>query len=142
MLGKMRRFFALARFCATYDMQLEAGVNVMDSLTAAGNASGSAMISKAVAETVPEVRHGTQVGALLARGRAFPESFQRTFMVAEESGELDRALPRLTAEYQAEALHALDALAEWLPRLVYMGILAVCGLGRSSPGTSTTSTES
>jgi type II secretory pathway component PulF len=122
--GKIRRSFALARFCSTYDMQLEAGVNVMDSLEAAGLASRSGLIRGAVAQAVPGIRMGSQVGTQLAQSVAFPESFTRTVIVAEETGELDKALGRLTSQYQGDALEALTAFSEWVPRLVY-GAVAV-----------------
>jgi type II secretory pathway component PulF len=44
LFGKVRRAFALTRFCLIYDLQLDAGVNVMDGLTRAGKASGSGLI--------------------------------------------------------------------------------------------------
>ncbi|MGB8355546.1 MAG: type II secretion system F family protein, partial [Chthoniobacteraceae bacterium] len=69
--GKMRRAFALSRFCATYEMQLQSGVNVMDALTSAGNASQSAMVRQVVKKAVPLVRGGSQVGPLLSGSRAF-----------------------------------------------------------------------
>lgn len=126
-VGKIRRSYALARFCATYDMQLEAGVNVMDSLQAAGRASRSGLISAAVERAVPELRQGVQVGPLLARGNAFPESFVRTILVAEETGELDRALERLTTQYQADGLRALATFADWIPRFVYFAVAMYAG---------------
>ncbi len=126
-VGKIRRAFALARFCATYDMQLEAGVNVIDSLTAAGKASRSGRIARAVDATVPEVRQGGQVGAHLAASGAFPMSFTQTFLVAEETGNLDQALGRLSSEYQAEALARLNTVSQWLPQMLYFGLLLYFG---------------
>ncbi len=125
--GKLRRAFALTRFCATYDMQLEAGVNVLDSLQSAGKASRSGLIVSAVNNAMPEIRQGGQVGPQLARSSAFPESFTRTVLVAEETGELDKALARLTAQYQNEALTRLSTLSEWIPRLLYIGIMLYVG---------------
>jgi type IV pilus assembly protein PilC len=126
-VGKIRRSYALARFCATYDMQLEAGVNVMDSLDAAGRASRSGLISAAVGKAVPELRQGVQVGPLLAQSNAFPESFIRTVLVAEDTGELDRALARLTTQYQADGLRALANFADWIPRFVYFAVAIYAG---------------
>src|SRR5438445_13776442 len=86
--GKMRQAFALARFCATYDMQLEAGVNVIDSLSIAARASCSAVIADAAQRSVPEIRTGSQLGSLLARSRAFPDELIQAWRVAEETGGL------------------------------------------------------
>ena len=54
--GKIRRVFALARFCATYEIQLHAGVNVLDSLESASHASQSALVNGAVRNALPQVR--------------------------------------------------------------------------------------
>ncbi len=120
--GKIRRSFALARFCATYDMHLEAGVNVMDSLQSAGRASRSGLITNAVEHAVPELRQGSQLGPQLAQFRAFPQSFVQTIMVAENTGELDKALERLTSQYQSDGMRALRAFANWVPRILYFGV--------------------
>jgi general secretion pathway protein F len=123
LLGKIRRAFALARFCLVYDLQLGAGVNVFDALQTAGRASRSGLILQAVERAIPEVRAGAQVGALLAVSNAFPSEMMRTFLVAEETGELDRELPRLTEEYQAEALRRVETAGDWLSKFIYLAIM-------------------
>jgi hypothetical protein len=57
-IGGMRRDLALSRFSAAYDMQLEAGVNVLGALEASGRASASANYRDAVDKALPEVRSG------------------------------------------------------------------------------------
>ncbi len=126
-VGKLRRAFATSRFCATYGMQLDAGINVIDALEAAQRASLSGLIRAAIRRAVPEVRSGSQVGPLLAASRAFPEPMTRAFCVGEQTGELDEELTRMAAEYQNEALARLETLAEWVPRLIYVGILIYVG---------------
>lgn len=123
LIGKVRRTFALARFCLVYDLQLDAGVNIFDALEAAGRASRSGLILQAVNRAIPKVRSGEQVGALLAESGAFPEGMMRSFLVGEETGELDKELPRLAAEYQAEALTRLETAAQWLSIFIYIGIV-------------------
>lgn len=129
LVGGIRRALSTARFCATYEMQLDAGINVIDALQAAQRASQSGLIRAAVARALPEVRGGAQVGGLLAVGGAFPEAMIRGFCVGEETGELDAELKRLAAEYQEEGLARIDTLAEWLPRLLYIAVLIYVGYG-------------
>ena len=127
LIGTLRKNFAVSRFCSTYEMQLGAGVNVLDSLKAAGRASRSGMIAAAVTRALPEVVKGGQVGALLSRGNAFPEAMLRDLTVAEQTGRLDEELDRLAEEHRRAALATLDVLAEWVPRLIYLGVLAYLG---------------
>jgi type II secretory pathway component PulF len=124
LIGKIRRAFALSRFCAAYDLQLGAGVNVMDSLASAGRASRSGLVNDAVEKALPEVRTGSQVGPLLATHSAFPREMKQALLVAEETGSLDAELPRLAEEYQRDGLTRLASFSEWMPRLIYFGVIA------------------
>lgn len=125
--GKLRRSFALSRFCAAYNLQIEAGVNAYASLETAGRASSSATITAACTRALDDLRAGEKVGEALAKSRAFPEPILRGFLVGEESGRLDQELRRLADEYRATALRRLDAIIEWIPRLIYIGILIYVG---------------
>lgn len=129
LVGGIRRALSTARFCATYGMQLDAGINVIDALQAAQRAGQSGLIRAAVARAIPEVRGGAQVGGLLAASGAFPEPMIRSFCVGEQTGELDAELQRLAAEYQAEGLARIETLAEWLPRLLYIAVVINVGYG-------------
>lgn len=125
--GKLRRDFALARFCSAYHMQLDAGVNVLASLEMSGAASGSAILREAVAGAMPVVRDGGQVGAALEGTRAFPQRFVRAFAVGEQTGELDQELQRIGEEYRDAAMRRLETISEWVPRLIYIAIICYTG---------------
>ncbi len=125
--GNLGRAFALARFCATYDMQLEAGINVIDSLTAAAGASRSAAMTEVVNATMAEVRTGAQVGPLLGRSRIFPDELIRAWRVGEETGRLDQELRRMTEEYEHKALRGIETFSDWLPKLIYIAIAGYIG---------------
>jgi len=127
LVGKMRRSFAVARFCLIYDVGLDAGVNIIEALLAAGNASRSGLIKAATEAAVPQLRTGAQVGPILAASNAFPEEVSRALLVGEETGELDRELQRMAVEYQADALIRLETTVEWLSKLLYVGIVLVLG---------------
>lgn len=121
-LGQLRRTFASNRFCATYDLQLEAGVNIMESLQSAAKASQSACVLEAVQSILPEIRAGNQVGPLLAASGAFPSGMTRVFCIAEEIGGLDKELKRLCAGYEEAIRARMETLANWIPKLIYIGV--------------------
>jgi hypothetical protein len=100
LLGKLRRHLALSRFCATYEMQLQAGINVMDSVRAAGDSSQSARIQSTIARLIPEMRSGTSLGTLITGEGAWAGYYQKT------------------------AVDALETLGAWISRLVYVVIAA------------------
>lgn len=124
LVGGLRRNFALARFCLTYELHLGAGVNTPDALRTAGEASQSGTIRRAVGKAVPAVQSGAQVGEVLAEQGALPGSLIEGLLVGEESGQLDQVLSRLAATYQADAIASLHMVAEWLPRIIYLGVVA------------------
>ena len=127
LVGKIRRAFALSRFCTVYGLQLDAGVNIMDSLMMAGRASRSGLVRSAVASAIPEVRSGAQVGPLLAASGAFPDDFVQTLIVGEETGGLDEELRRMAEDLRNEALGRLETLGDVLPKLIYAAIVVYLG---------------
>jgi type II secretory pathway component PulF len=126
-IGGMQRSFAMSRFCLAYDLQLEAGINTIDALSAAAMASRSGLVRRAVRSVLPEVLGGAQVGPLLAVSQAFAPDVVQGIMVGEDSGNLDRELRRLAEEHREKAFSRLNTLAEWLPRLLYIAILLYLG---------------
>lgn len=121
LMGGIARSFSLARFCATYELQLQAGVNVLESLSMAARTARSARISSAVAAALPALRRGEQLGPLLAESGAFPKSLVRAIRIGEESGGLDAELKRAAEEFHAEGIRRLKRGSEWLPKLAYLG---------------------
>ena len=123
LIGRVRRGFALGRFCLTYELHLAAGVNVIEALLTAGEASQSGRVRAAVQRAVPAIREGAQVGETFAEDGALPDELVEALVVGEETGQLDQTLPRLAAMFQGEALAALTALAEWVPRCIYLAVV-------------------
>jgi type IV pilus assembly protein PilC len=127
LIGGVRRNFALARFCMTLDLQLEAGVNVMDSLEGAGAASQSALLKSAAAQGLVQVRRGERLGTALESTGAFPWDFARGLRIAEEAGGLDRELRRLSVEYQQRAEQRAAALSDWGSKVIYLAVVLYLG---------------
>ena len=122
LVGNLRRNFALSRFCATFEMQLQAGINVMNSLTAAAQASHSRMLQADVARAVPQILNGAQVAEALSDARSMPASFRRVLRIGEDTGTLNRSSPMggVLSDgggRQPEADHALVATDRLPPDL-------------------------
>ncbi len=125
--GGLRRAFAMSRFCAAYNMQLDAGINVYSSLDASGRASGSAVVAAAAARASRVVSDGKSVADGIGPTGAFPEPVVRAFFVGEKTGSLDQELSRLAKEYRESALRRLEAISEWLPRFILTGVAVYVG---------------
>jgi type II secretory pathway component PulF len=120
LLGKLRRHLALSRFCATYEMQLQGGINVADSVRASAEASQSARILTTVTRLLPEIIGGVSLGTLITGEAAFPAALQRSIRLGEESGSLDEDLIRWAGYYQKSAVDTLEALGAWISRIIYI----------------------
>ncbi len=126
-VGRLRRNLALSRFCATYEMQLGAGVSHMDSVRAAGEASGGARFRAEAARMVPEMLRGRSLGTLLPGRTVFPSAFRRSIRTAEDTGTLDADLRRWSDYYQKASVDLLQAAGAWLSRVVSVTILVYVG---------------
>lgn len=126
-IGSLRRAFAMSRFCAAYNMQLDAGINVYSSLAASGRASGSAVVAAASGKASRTVGAGQSVADGIGPTGAFPEPVVRAFFIGEQTGGLDIELARLADEYRESALRRMDYISEWLPRIILVGVAVFVG---------------
>ncbi len=122
-LGAARRGLALARLAAALESLINAGVSIIDGWGLAAAASGSPALNRVVQAWKPRLAAGETPGELVAQCPLFPNLFASLYQTGEISGSLDDALKRLHTLFQEESSRKLRSLAEWTPRLVYMGIL-------------------
>jgi type II secretory pathway component PulF len=52
----------------------------------------------------------------------FPPTFFSLYLAGEVSGELDETLKRMHRLYQEEGSRQLHTVAEWMPRLIDIGV--------------------
>jgi type IV pilus assembly protein PilC len=126
-VGPIREKFALARFFSTLDAQLEAQVNIWDAFANAAKTSDSARIIVAARQAMPMLRAGERLSEALAAKKVIPEEYVRSFRVAEQTGELDKELSMLAQRSEELAVAALNRWSEWLPRMIYAGVLLFAG---------------
>jgi len=126
-VGPIREKFALARFFATLDAQLEAGLNIWDALANAARTSDSARIITAARQAMPMLQSGERLGDVLAAKKIIPADYARSFRVAEQAGELDAELTTLAQRSEELAVSALNIWSEWLPRVMYTAVLFYAG---------------
>ncbi len=126
-IGPIREKFALARFFSTLDAQLEAQVNIWEAFGNAAKTSDSARIIAAARAAMPMLKGGERLSEALGAKRVIPEAYVRSFRVAEQTGELDAELANLAQQSEELAVAALKRWSEWLPRMIYGGVLIYAG---------------
>jgi len=127
LLGKARKNLALARFSASLEALLSAGVPVIESWQLAGEACGSARIRRSVEWAVPRIQAGATPAEVVQQLPVFPEVFTSLYSSGEISGQLDGTLARLHLMFQENARVKFQAFREWTPRVVFLAIAIVIG---------------
>jgi len=126
--GKLRRAFALSRFCFAYDMQMEAGVNVFSALGISAAAAGGAAFAAVGRQATQWIREGEPLSMALKHTGMFPEPLISAMNVGESTGQLDAELRRAATEYRAAAVQRIELIVEWLPRVALIVVGAFIGV--------------
>ncbi|MBL7649895.1 MAG: type II secretion system F family protein [Candidatus Hydrogenedentes bacterium] len=85
-----------ARFCQTLSLLLGAHVPVLDAVTLAGGASGSATLEHRMNGVAEEIAYGAQLSDALRKTSFFAPSFHWLLGAAEERGQVVEALDNLS----------------------------------------------
>ncbi|MEI6071394.1 MAG: type II secretion system F family protein [Verrucomicrobiae bacterium] len=118
--GGFFRCAALARFCMVLSLGIRSADGVLASIARAGRASGSARLDAGSGRAVAAIRAGENLSEALRETRVFPADLERALEVAEASGRLDEEIARWSGIYRERLFQRIEALAEWLPRALYL----------------------
>jgi type IV pilus assembly protein PilC len=125
-VGQIVHKGALARFCRTLALLLDNNVEIASALDLAGEATGNAVMGRAVRASIGQVTDGRPVGQSLADAGVFPPGLTDHVTTGEKSGTLVITLNSLSDFYDAQAEHftrAFSAVIE--PLLIVVLGLAV-----------------
>jgi type II secretory pathway component PulF len=124
-LGSARQSLALARLSVALEGLLSAGVSIIEAWELAAAASGSPALQRTVFGWKHQVAGGKTPAEAVRESGSFPDLFTHLYSTGEMSGQLDETLRRLYVHYQEEATRKLHALAQWMPRIIYMAVMLV-----------------
>lgn len=126
-VGKLRRGFAVSRFCLAYDMQLEAGINVFSALESAAVASDSATYIASSKRAMEALKAGEPLSGALGKAGGFPGPLLRAICVGEDSGQLPTELRSSANDYRDAALKRIEIVVEWFPKVVLLCVAVYIG---------------
>ena len=124
-VGGCFRDASLARFCLVLSLGIRSADGVLSSLRRAGRASKSACVDEASEAAVSAIRAGAGFASSLAVSRSFPVDLERAFHVAEASGRLEEEITRWAGIYRERFFKRIESLTEWLPRILYLLVVAL-----------------
>jgi len=107
--------FALANF-------LEAGVAIGDAWAAAGLTTRSPDLRAGAKSITETIARGAAPGGTLAGCGCFPAEFVALYQSGEQTGQLDRNLHRLAAQYQDAASRALTMTTLVYPAIAFLAV--------------------
>ncbi len=99
---------------------LLAGLKVGEGLRLAGGASQSAVLDEGARKAAQKIEHGGNLASSLRSAGGFPNEFNNSMEMAEQSGTLDHELGRWARAEAQLAARAQDRAAEWMPRIFYV----------------------
>jgi len=124
LFGGVRKALVCNRFAMVVSMQVSAGAGILSAFQRGGEASGSALFRIGCERVVAMVRAGESLPVALAEAACFPEEIVEAVQNADASGRLDTEMQRVAAVFQNRFTSGLDALAAWVPRLIYLAVMA------------------
>ncbi len=127
LVGRARKLISWQRFCSVFGMYVRSGQKISDGLSAAGNATQSAMVNRASQRLAEVARSGNPVGAALMKQRAFPNELSRSLQNAETTGTLDEDLRRWSSYYEDAVENQMEKVGTLVPRFIYMIVVVFVG---------------
>jgi type II secretory pathway component PulF len=121
-LGKARHAMVLSRLALALEALISAGVNIIEAWFLAADATASPAIRRTVSSWREEFALGHTPATLVANSGKFPSLFVNFYTTGEVSGKLDESLHRLRDYYADEGRRKFEALAEWIPRGIYLAV--------------------
>jgi type II secretory pathway component PulF len=124
-LGVARQDLALARLAMALESLLSAGVPIVTAWELAATASGSPALDRTVQGWKGPFQEGMSPSELVSKSDRFPQLFANLYHTGEVSGTTDQTLVRLHTLYQTEGLGRMKALSQWVPKILYIGVLLI-----------------
>jgi len=121
-IGKCYATLTALRFARTLALLLRGGVRLVESVTLAGNATGSASIRLQSALAADEIKNGASLSA--AVGRIFPLGplLAGIIQIGENSGALEDVLQNAEERFQAKWEQSLSKIMAWLEPALILGV--------------------
>lgn len=122
-LGPLFQKIAVARFSRTFGTLIKSGVPILTALDIVKEASGNAVIAKAIAAAYKEVEQGGMINQPLEKANVFPPMVISMIAVGEETGQLDLMLTKIANFYDEEVSATVDSLTSLIEpiMMVFLG---------------------
>jgi type IV pilus assembly protein PilC len=127
-LGPTFRKIAVANFCRTLGMLMDAGVAILECLRVAADASGNLVIKEAVHRVSEEVTRGFLLAVPLERSGEFPPLVVKLVAVGEMTGVLPEVLSEIVHVYSVEVDEEIKRAVGLMEPIMVLFLATVIGM--------------
>ncbi len=116
------------KFSSVLSLYIRAGGGLLKAVSSAGQTCGSAVLRAASEGALAAVRErDCGLSEAFRLQGALPEILERAIEVGEHAGRLDEETQRAAEMFKTRTLERLDAIGEWVPKILYMVIVFYMG---------------
>jgi general secretion pathway protein F/type IV pilus assembly protein PilC len=124
-VGRIVRSLAVARFCRVLGTLLHNGVPILQSLRIAKDATGNAVLSKAIADAAENISEGKSLAKPLGQSGQFPRDIVEMIAVGEEANNLEQVLVDIADNLERRTGRELDISVRLLEPLMLVAMAGV-----------------
>jgi type IV pilus assembly protein PilC len=125
--GTLFRKVAISRFARNFGTMIGAGVPVLSALDVVSDATGNAVVTKALHDVQAGVRQGTSIADRLSQHELFPPMVVNLLRVGEDTGQMEAMLDKVADFYDAEVAAMTEGLTAMLEPLLIVVLATVVG---------------
>ena len=128
LFGKLHYKVGLVRFCRSFFILLQAGVNFIEALEIAKNISGHRKIVEGLSVTTKCVMEGKGFTKGLDKSKAFPDLVVSMSRIGEESGNLDKVFKKMTVFYEDELERIISGMIKLIEPMLMVFLGGIIGM--------------
>lgn len=125
LVGRIVRNLAVARFCRVLGTLLHNGVPILHSLRIAKDATGNAVLSRAIADASENISEGKSLARPLQASGEFPPEIVEMISVGEEANNLENVLVNIADNLERKTNRELDLAVRLLEPIMLVIMAAV-----------------
>lgn len=122
-LGKALRSAAAWRWVQVAEIEFSAGIPLPESIRDAWMSTGWVHAAARAETAMKRLNEGENLSLLYREWPELPPEWEMFLLTGENAGKLHESLAQLVAEARRNWGNTRKALAEWLPRIFYAGIM-------------------
>jgi type IV pilus assembly protein PilC len=127
-IGQVVRKVAMARFSRTLSTLIASGVDIMKALEITAQTAGNWVVEEAIIDARQKVQEGAPIAQPLIDHPVFPPMVGQMVKIGEETGELEKMLPKVADFYEDEVDASIQTLTSIIEPLMMIGVGVMVGI--------------